>query len=138
MIVVDASVVSFLLIEGELTDAARALHALDPEWVTPPILNHEMLTILAVLGGAEGGADQVERIWRDVRNLTGPRQQIPDPVRSMRLAVKLGIPGHEAQYLCLADSLNLPLITEEEDLLRAAPDRAMTIIDYLERRSGER
>jgi predicted nucleic acid-binding protein len=141
MIVVDASVVSFLLIEGELTDAARALHALDPEWITPPILNHEMLTILAALGGAEGRADQadqVERIWRDVRNLAGPRQQIPDPVRSMRLAVKLGIPGHQAQYLCLADSLNLALITEEEDLLRAAPDRAMTIIDYLERRSGER
>ena len=137
MIVVDASVVSFLLIEGDLTDAARALHALDPEWITPPILNHEMLSILSALGAAEGRADQVERLWRDVRNITGSRQQVPDPVKSMRLAVKTGISGHEAQYLCLAETLNLPLITEEEDLLHASPGRAMTIIDYLERRSGE-
>ena len=137
MIVVDASVVSFLLIEGELTDAARELHALDPEWITPPILNHEMLTILAALGASEGGVERVERTWRDVRNLVGARQQIPDPVRSMRLAVKLGISGHEAQYLCLADSMNLPLVTEEEELLRAAPGRAVTILGHLEERSGK-
>lgn len=135
MIVVDASVVAFLMIEGELTDAVRELHRIDPEWVTPPILNHEMLNILAAIGSAENSPAAVEVVWRDVRALVGARQQVPDPVRSLRLAVELGISGNEAQYLCLADSLGLPLITQEERLLRAVPGRCVGVLDYLGSRS---
>lgn len=131
MIVVDASVVAFLLIDGELTDAVRELHRIDPDWVTPPILNHEMLNILAAVGSAEGNSAAMEGVWRDVRALVASRQQVPDPVRSLRLGVELGISGNEAQYLCLADSLGLPLITQEKNLLQAAPQRAVSVLDYL-------
>jgi len=131
MIVVDASVVAFLLIDGELTDAVRKLHRIDPDWVTPPILNHEMLNILAAVGSAEGNSAAMEGVWRDVRALVASRQQVPDPVRSLRLGVELGISGNEAQYLCLADSLGLPLITQEKNLLQAAPQRAVSVLDYL-------
>jgi len=131
MIVVDASVVAFLLIDGELTDAVRKLHRIDPDWVTPPILNHEMLNILAAVGLAEGNSAAMEGVWRDVRALVASRQQVPDPVRSLRLGVELGISGNEAQYLCLADSLGLPLITQEKNLLQAAPQRAVSVLDYL-------
>jgi predicted nucleic acid-binding protein len=131
MIIVDASVVAFLLIDGELTDAVRELHRIDPDWVTPPILNHEMLNILAAVGSAEGNSAAMEGVWRDVRALVASRQQVPDPVRSLRLGVELGISGNEAQYLCLADSLGLPLITQEKNLLQAAPQRAVSVLDYL-------
>ena len=131
MIVVDASVMAFLLIDGELTDAVRELHRIDPDWVTPPILNHEMLNILAAVGSAEGNSAAMEGVWRDVRALVASRQQVPDPVRSLRLGVELGISGNEAQYLCLADSLGLPLITQEKNLLQAAPERAVSVLDYL-------
>ena len=131
MIVVDASVVAFLLIDGELTDAVRELHRINPDWVTPPILNHEMLNILAAVGSAEGNSAAMEGVWRDVRALVASRQQVPDPVRSLRLGVELGISGNEAQYLCLADSLGLPLITQEKNLLQAAPRRAVSVLDYL-------
>lgn len=131
MIAVDASVVAFLIIDGELTEAVRELYRIDPDWVTPPILNHEMLNILAAVGSAEGNSVAMEGVWRDVRALVASRQQVPDPVRSLRLAVKLGITGNEAQYLCLADSLGLPLITQEKKLLRSAPERAVSVLDYL-------
>lgn len=131
MIVADSSVVAFLMIEGELTDAVRELHRIDPDWITPPILNHEMLNILAAVGAAEKSSGAMEVIWRDVRALLASRQQVPDPVRSLRLAVELGISGNEAQYLCLAESLGLPLITQEERLLRSAPERAVGVLDYL-------
>jgi predicted nucleic acid-binding protein len=131
MIVVDASVVAFLLIDGELTTAVRELHRVDSDWVTPPILNHEMLNILAVIGSAEESSAAMEGVWRDVRALVATRQQVPDPVRSLRLAVELGISGNEAQYLCLADSLGAPLVTQEKNLLQAAPNRAISVLDYL-------
>jgi predicted nucleic acid-binding protein len=131
MIVVDASVIAFLMIEGELTDAVRELHRIDPDWITPPILNHEMLNILAAVGSAEKSSVAMEAVWRDVRTLVATKQQVPDPVRSLRLGVELGISGNEAQYLCLADSLGLPLVTQEESLLHAAPERAVSVLEYL-------
>ena len=143
MIVVDASVVAYLLIEGELTEAVRELYQVDPEWVTPPILNHEILSILASVGVDEQSPHAVEVIWRDARALLGARQQVPDPVNSLRLAVELGISGYDAQYLSLAQQLKLPLITGDARLLEVARSRAaaqiapiLTPAEYLDSRLG--
>ena len=143
MIVVDASVVAYLLIEGELTDVARELYRVDSDWVTPPILNHEILSILAAVGTEEQSSQSVEVIWRDVRALLGTRQQVPDPVNSLRLAVEFGISGFDAQYLSLAQQLNLPLITGDARLIEATRGRMGTQIapvltpgDYLRARTG--
>lgn len=134
MIVVDATVVPFLFLEGELTQALRELHAIEPGWVTPPILNHEILHLLARLGGSEGN-EPMERLWREIRGVLSAGQQVPDPVRSLRLAIEHGLSGYEAQYLCLADSLNIPLITEEVRLRKLFPKRAFGVLDYLKLRS---
>jgi predicted nucleic acid-binding protein len=48
------------------------------------------------------------------------------------LAVELGVTGNEAQYLTLAESLKLPLITEEERLCRLVPERTLSITAFLE------
>jgi predicted nucleic acid-binding protein len=130
MIVVDTTVVPFLFLEGELTKAVRELHSVDPGWVTPPILNHEILNLLTKIGVDEGH-EPMERLWREIRSVLGANQQIPDPVRSLRLGIEHGLSGHEAQYLCLAESLGLPLITEEERLMALFPKRAFGVLDYL-------
>jgi predicted nucleic acid-binding protein len=136
MIVVDASVVAFLFIDGEESGTIRKLYQWDPEWVTPPILNHEMLTILAAVGSAEGDSSAVEGIWREVRGVLGSRQQIPDPVRSLRLAVELGLSGYDAQYLALAAQLHLPLVSCERRLLEALPGRVVSPERYLAGSTG--
>jgi predicted nucleic acid-binding protein len=131
MIVVDASVVAFLFIEGEESGTVRKLYQADPEWVTPPIMNHEMLAILAAVGATEGDSSAVETIWREVRGLLGARQQIPDPVRSLRLAVEWGLSGYDAQYLALATQLRLPLLSCDGRLLDAVPGKVVTPESYL-------
>lgn len=130
MIVVDITVVPYLFLEGELTGATRELYAVNPGWVTPPILNHEMLHLLARLGVDEG-FDPMERLWREIRSVLGANQQVPDPVRSLRLAVEHGLSGYEAQYVCLAESMNLPLLTEDRRLQEIFPRRARGVADYL-------
>jgi hypothetical protein len=127
MIVVDSTVVTFLFLEGELTEAVKELHRIDPDWVTPPILNHEMLNILAVVGTADKTVAPMEEIWRGIRALIGPRQQVPDPLRSLRLAIELHVSGYEAQYFALAEQLNIPLVTEEKRLLELVPGRCLSI-----------
>jgi predicted nucleic acid-binding protein len=137
VIVADASVVTFLFLEGELSGIVRELYTTDPEWVTPPILNHEMLNILAAVGSAEGNVQGMEELWREARGVLGSRQQIPDPQRSLRLAIELGISGYQAQYLALADQLKLPLLTTDALLLDLLPKKTCRPEVYLEaRRSG--
>jgi len=131
MIVVDATVVPFLFLEGEMTQAVRDLHALDPGWVTPPILNHEILHLLSKLGVAEGH-EPMEKLWREIRSVLSAGQQVPDPVRSLRLGIEYGLSGFEAQYLCLAESLHLPLITEDVRLRELFPKRAFGVVNYLQ------
>ena len=132
MIVVDAPLVAFLLIEGEGTPVARRLYKADPEWVTPPILNHELLNILGGLGHAEGDFASMEALWKEARGILAPRQQVPDPVRALRLSVELGLSGYEAQYLALAEKLALPLLTTEKRLLALRGGRCVTPEHYLE------
>ena len=131
MIVVDSSVISFLFLEGELTESVKELHRIDSEWITPPILNHEMLNILAVVGTADQAGAPMEEIWRDIRALLGSRQQVPDPLRSLHLAIELKISGYEAQYVALAQQLNMPLVTEEQRLLEQLPDLCLSIEEAL-------
>jgi predicted nucleic acid-binding protein len=131
MIVVDSSVISFLFLEGELTESVKELHRIDSEWITPPILNHEMLNILAVVGTADQAVAPMEEIWRDIRALLGSRQQVPDPLRSLHLAIELKISGYEAQYVALAQQLNMPLVTEEQRLLEQLPDLCLSIEEAL-------
>jgi predicted nucleic acid-binding protein len=130
MIVVDATIVPYLFVEGELTAMVRELHRIDPGWVTPPILNHEMLHVLARLGVSEG-EEVVGRLWREIRAVLGVNQQIPDPVRSLRLGVRHGIGGNEAQYLCLAEVLDLPLISEDLVLRERFRGRVFGVSEYL-------
>lgn len=67
MIVADASVVTFLFLEGELTGVVREIYLLDPDWITPPILNHELLNIFAALGATEGDVQGMEELWHRPR-----------------------------------------------------------------------
>jgi predicted nucleic acid-binding protein len=130
MIVIDATVVPYLFVEGELTASVRELHRIDPGWVTPPILNHEMLHVLARLGVTEG-EEVVGRLWKEIRAVLGANQQVPDPSRSLRLGVRHGIGGNEAQYLCLAESLDLPLISEDPVMRGRFRGRVFGVEEYL-------
>ena len=71
-------------------------------------------------------------IWREVRSAMSARQQVPDPMRSLRLAIELGISGYEAQYLSLAEQLEIPLVTEEGRLIELSSGRALSIGDALQ------
>jgi hypothetical protein len=47
MIVVDANVIAYLLIEGEFTESVTSLRSREPEWIAPRLWLDEFLNILA-------------------------------------------------------------------------------------------
>jgi predicted nucleic acid-binding protein len=131
VIVVDANVIVYWLIEGEYTALARQLYDQEPVWIVPTLCQHELANVITsyVKHGAVDIAD-VPVLWRGVDSLIGEREFDVDPGHAIALAVEKDLSAYDAQYLYLAMSMDIPLITQDKRLIRSA-DSAFSIMQFL-------
>ena len=125
MLVVDANVVAYLLVEGEKTAQARGLWARDPDWCAPRLLFYELANVFTSLArqGAlplESGRAGMESSLALVRLL----EQDPAPGRILEIAARLRLSAYDACYLAAAEMTRALLATEDVRLLRVAPEVA--------------
>ena len=132
MIVADANVIAYWLIEGEFTSLARRLYDREPIWVVPALCRHELANVIAnyVKHGAMVVAD-VPLLWRNLESLVDGREYDIDFCEVIALAVNKGISAYDAQYLYLANSLGVPLVTQDKKLATSS-DSAFTMAQYLD------
>lgn len=133
MIVVDANVVAYLVIDGDRTPLAEAVWELDPDWRLPSLWQHEILNTLATYAKA-GGADleEIERIWYSARIRLSAGEHEVDLPHALELAVLNRVSAYDAQYVTLARRLDVPLITEDRRLRQSFPDRCLSMRDFCE------
>ena len=134
VLLVDANVVAYLLVEGDKTAQARALWATDNDWCAPRLLLYELanafsqyvkqraVPLEAAIAGLESAASFVRSFNED-----------PTPARVLEIASKLDISAYDATYLAGAEMLGMPLITEDRRLLRAAPGIARSLESVIPR-----
>ena len=132
MIVVDANVLAYALIDGERTAAARAVFEKDPDWRLPSLWRHELLNVLATYA-RHGGAPvaKVRAIWRTALERFTEGEEPVDGEAVLDLAVEHGISAYDAQYAALAQRLDVELVTEDRRLLRALPAVAISMREFL-------
>jgi predicted nucleic acid-binding protein len=128
MLVVDANVVAYLLIEGERTEQARELWASDRDWLAPRLLFYELANVFSQLVKQralpfDAGVAGLESSVALVRML----DREPPAARVLEIASKLRISAYDASYLATAEALRAPLVTEDVRLLRAAPEIARAL-----------
>lgn len=132
MIVIDANILVYSLIEGEYTPLVQKLREHDADWRTTALCLHEILNVLATY----------QR--REVLTLTQCRKLLDHAARfievaqcevemdvALVVAAKYAITGYDAQYVALAQSLNAPLITEDRKLREAVPGIAFSMQEFL-------
>lgn len=122
MIVVDVSVIAYLLIEGDKSALALQVYQRDAEWCVPPLWRYEFLNVLgAYVRQGGGNPADAEAIWhRGVRWLSGQEKTV-DLSQALQLANQHGITPSDAQYIELATALGLRYITEKPQLLELFP-----------------
>ena len=123
MLLVDANIVAYLLIEGDKTVQARGLWAMDHEWHAPRLLFYELANVFAQLVrrqaiSLETGIAGLESAVGLVRL----HDQDPSAARVLGIASKLAISAYDATYLATAEAFGTPLVTENGRLLRVAPE----------------
>lgn len=128
MIVVDTNVMVRLVAGGEQAAGAVRLLREDSEWAAPGILVSELHNVL--LGFARRGAitaDQALEMSDDARGVLGDRIAAVSGPRVIAVALECGLSAYDAEFVVLARSLGVPLVTLDQAILAGAPDVAVPL-----------
>lgn len=132
MIVIDANILIYSLIEGDYSPLVDKLREKDPDWRTTALCLHEILNVLATyqrrgvltLAQCKKLLDHAERFMKVA-------QCEVKMDAALVVAAKYAITGYDAQYVALAQSLNATLVTEDRKLREAVPQVAFSMQEFL-------
>ena len=128
MIVVDTNVMTHLLMGGEGGADAALLFEQDPEWTAPVILMSELRDVL--LGFVRHGAlvsDQAKAMSDDAAEILGDRTVTVAGDQVFDVALECGLTAYDAEFVALARTLGVPLVTLDGAILQGAADVAVSL-----------
>ncbi len=125
MIVVDTSLISYFIIPGEFTSEAERVRTLEPDWIAPLLWASEFRNVLRkyLLAGSLS-LDDVIAFAKMADVLMADRSFAVPSSQVLRLVAASGCTAHDCEFVALAQSLQVPLVTTDKELLRTFPDRA--------------
>lgn len=134
MIVVDANILVYSLIECDHSPLIRKLREKDADWRTAGLCLHEILNVLATYRRRDVlTLAQCKKLLEHAEHFIQAAQCEVKMDTALAVAGKYAITGYDAQYVALAQSLNAPLITEDRKLREAVPGIAFSMREFLVR-----
>lgn len=132
MIVADTNTIAFLYLPTEQTDDVVSLLHKDADWVAPLLWRSEFRNVLALyvrkeiidLNTAIAMQTQAERQFAE-------KEFTVNSMDVLALAAETGCSTYDCEFVSLAKSLDLKLITGDKRLVQTFPGVAMTAGDYL-------
>ena len=132
MIVVDTNVIHYCWVRGQNTEIAQAVREKDPEWHAPILWRSELRNVLtaylrrglltrAQIVGILGAADQ---------GLAEREHIIPDDL-VLDVVASSALTAYDAEFVALALSLSVPLVTADRGVLKAFPECALMMEAFL-------
>jgi predicted nucleic acid-binding protein len=132
VIVVDTNVVCYVLLAREKTESARAVFEKDSDWVLPPLWEHEFLNVLAnYVRHGQADPSLMKTAWYRGLEFFRSVERQPSMDSALELAAKYDISAYDAQFVALARSLEVPLVSEDRRLRRRCPETVVSMTDYL-------
>jgi predicted nucleic acid-binding protein len=132
MIVTDTNTIAYLYLPTDQTDNVVSLLHIDSQWIAPLLWRSELRNVLAMYV-----RKSIIDLSTAIAIQAQAEQQLADneyTVNSMdvlTLAQKSGCSAYDCEFVSLATSLSLKLITGDQKLIQAFPNVAMTAGEYL-------
>jgi len=131
VIVADANIIAYWLIEGEFTESARRLRSVESVWAVPTLCRHELLNVLVSYVQHGGmGVDDAQLLWGSAEAFLGSNEYEVNLSAVIPIATEYDISAYDAQYVALAHELGVPLVTEDKRLRRQTPNFVFSIKEY--------
>ncbi len=132
MIVADANLLAYLVMPGERTAEAEAVLAKDPTWVAPALWRSELRSVVHkfIMRGDLSIARAVSLLGQ-LDEVIGGREGEVDAEDVLALAFRSKCSIYDCEYVALANTLGVPLVTTDRAILKAFPALAMTPAEFL-------
>ena len=132
MIVVDSNVIVYCWVRGEHTAFAQRVRLRDPAWHVPIQWRSEFRSALA--GHMRRGTFDLQRAARIMAivesEFEGCEHKVPSDA-VLELAARKALSAYDCEFVALAQSLRVPLLTEDKAILKAFPEVALTMEGFL-------
>ena len=128
MIVVDSNVIAYYWVNGPLTGIAQDVQTKDSEWHVPMLWRSEMRSVLTgYLRDGSLSVEQITRLMSSAEESFLGREHIVPSDKVFKLAVETSLSAYDCEFVALASTLDVPLVTADKAVLKAFPDRAITM-----------
>lgn len=132
MIVVDSNVIAYCWLPGPLTDVAQQVRLTDPEWHAPILWRSELRNILTgYLRDGSLTAEQVAAVMTEVERAMEGREHLVPSERVFDLVGATRLSAYDCEFIALAGVLSVPMVTEDKAVLRAFPEKALTMSAFV-------
>lgn len=128
MIVVDSNVVAYLYLPGELTEKAEALLEKDADWAAPLLWRSEFRNILAGYIRRKTLTFETARdLQMEAESLLAGAEHEVDSRLVLELVRDSDCSAYDCEFVALAMSLGVKLVTEDKKVLKAFPRHAVAL-----------
>lgn len=132
MIVADTNTIAYLYLPTDQTDDVISLLHKDPQWVAPLLWRSEFRNVLALYVRKKViDLDTAIAMQAQAESQLADNEYTVSSMDVLALSRETGCSAYDCEFVSLAKSLNLSLITGDKKLIRAFPRIAMTAGDYL-------
>ena len=132
MIVVDSNVIVYCWVLGDRTEAAQRVRARDPQWHVPILWRSEVRS--AIAGYLWRGAIDPERsaaTMAAAESALAGCEHLVGSEAVLAIAADTRLSAYDCEFVALAQALAVPLVTEDRAVLKAFPELALTMEDFL-------
>jgi predicted nucleic acid-binding protein len=132
MIVVDTNTIAYLYIQGQRTAQAEKILVKDNEWIAPLLWRSELLSVLALclrqgtlsLDDALVVAEVAQQFMQD-REFDVPSAHVLELVSTSKCS------SYDCEFIALAETFKVPLITSDKGLLKNFPSIAISMDKFV-------
>lgn len=132
MIVVDTHIIAYLLIPNDkYTQSAISAFEKDRSWLAPALWQYEFLSVLAFyIRKSLLDIDASKSIYTKACEIIETREVVDfellfNCIKTSKLS------AYDCQYVTLARENNLPLITEDKNILAEFPEASVSISQFI-------
>ena len=133
-VVVDTNVVAYYWLPGAHTEQAVALRRRCDDWFVPKLWRSEFCSVLGqYLRAGSIGLDQARALIRSVEAELVDSERESDLGMVMDLVAASTCSAYDCEFVALARSMGIPLVTEDAQVLRDFPENAINMMGALSR-----
>ena len=132
MIVVDTNIIAYLYLPTDLTGHAERLLESDSEWAAPSLWRSEFRNVLALyLRNGLISLEEACRIQEEAESLLKENEYVSVSHDVLRLVGVSSCSAYDCEFVALARSQGVKLVTMDRKVLADFPDTAISLEGFL-------